>query len=92
MGLTWPIPKYIQPGAPEFSIYDVGTDTASCPIDGSLAHRIGSCAFDWKCDVGHQFHLPVPSQPGQAAFMSNTYGVVIVGVVPGAVFDQRTGK
>jgi len=48
---------YHQPGTPYFpSSYDPGRSTTSCPYCASLAVKVGSTQYPWRCLAsGHQF-------------------------------------
>ena len=54
---------YIQPGSPESNeatpaSYDPGKSWTSCPFCPSIAMRVGSTQFSFRCQAsGHQFIL-----------------------------------
>jgi hypothetical protein len=55
-------PAYAQPGfTPQ--IYDLGADRMACPYGPEIAARIGSSAYTWRCEAGHQFELFNGAQP-----------------------------
>lgn len=70
----------------EQQIYDLSLDRMSCPYCASIAKRIGSSRFSWRCEQsGHQFDFPGPFGYavgiGGYAFVSG----------PGTVGDDRKG-
>jgi hypothetical protein len=66
MQLTWPLPKYIQPGAPEAgTASDTTLDLMQCGICGLTGHKIGSTAFEWRCHNTHQWRY----QSGVVTFL-----------------------
>ena len=56
LGITgpFPLPAYTQPGSDPVN-YDLGLDAAQCPFCNTTARRIGSQAYPWLCQTGHQF-------------------------------------
>jgi hypothetical protein len=56
LGITgpFPLPAYEQPGSSPTN-FDAGLDATNCPYCNTTARRIGSQAYPWLCQQGHQF-------------------------------------
>ena len=48
-GLTWPIPRYVQPGGPQQGFFTPGRETPICPFDGSVTSVVGAGDFYFVC-------------------------------------------
>jgi hypothetical protein len=51
-------------------MYDLGSYRMPCPLCNTLARRIGSTNFSYRCDTAHQFSF----QDGAFTFLASTVG------------------
>lgn len=81
MGLDGPLPRYQQPDEVVNGLgTNIGGDMCTCPLDGTVARRVGTRRFSYRCQHGHQFDL----SPSTGLVFSTA---VAPGVLP--VRDER---